>query len=90
MEIVTSEYIKDKFPDHVHIYTDGFKLEDGWTMAAVYVPSLNLATGWLMNWDHSILGAEIFAIFKALQLADSDFRLKKKYSFYQIVKLHFI
>jgi hypothetical protein len=29
MEIVTSEYIKDKFPDHVHIYTDGFKLEDG-------------------------------------------------------------
>ena len=68
---------REKYPSCMEIFTDGSKLRNGSSSAAVYVPSLNLSVGWLMNRNHSVLGAELFAILKALELSTYDNRLQE-------------
>ena len=73
---IFQNFIKEKYPNHIEIYTDGSKLTNGSTAAAVYVPSLHATTTWLLNPLHSVLGSELFAIQKALQLVTTDRRFK--------------
>ena len=59
---------KDKmYNNFIEIYTDGSKLEDGSTSAAMFVPHQSIATSWKLNPFHSVLGAELYAILKSLQ-----------------------
>jgi hypothetical protein len=72
------DFWKHNYPQHVKIYTDQSCSATGSVSAGLYLPSTNLATGWLLNQVHTILGAELFAIFKAMQLATIDVSLKDK------------
>ncbi|XP_018028036.1 uncharacterized protein LOC108683246 [Hyalella azteca] len=72
------DFWKQNYPQHVQIYTDGSRSATGSVSAGLYLPSTNLATGWLLNPVHTILGAELFAILKAMQLAITDESLKDK------------
>jgi ribonuclease HI len=64
-----TNFIKSNYDNHLQIYTDGSKIENGSVAAAIYIPSMDLTTTWLLNPAHSILGAELFAIYKACELA---------------------
>ena len=63
-------YRMDQFySGHIPIYTDGSRSEDGSVSAGVFIPLLSAATGWLLSPSHSVMGAELFAIYKALEMA---------------------
>jgi hypothetical protein len=72
------DFWKQNYPQQVQIYTAGSCSATGSVSAGLYLPSTNLATGWLLNWVHTILGAELFAILKAMQLTTIDVSLKDK------------
>ena len=61
-----NNYIQNNYPEHIPIYTDGSKLQDGMTSASVYVPSFGVAESYKLNEAHNVMGAELFAILKAL------------------------
>lgn len=64
------QLISEKFADFSYVYTDGSKLEDGSTAAAVYIENLEITFTYKLNPSHTIIGAELFAILKALQFID--------------------
>jgi ribonuclease HI len=72
------DFLRQNYPQHLQIYTDGSRSATGSVSAGLYQPSTNLATGWLLNPVHTILGAELFAILKAMQLATTDESLQDK------------
>ena len=67
-DAVFKEYISQDFPNYIQIYTDGSKLTNGDTSAAVYLPQKNMVSTYKLNPQHSVMGAELFAILKALEL----------------------
>ena len=61
-------YISQKFPNFQSIYTDGSKTSPVQSVAcAIYTPHNNMFYCWKLHNQHSVLGAELFAIDKALQ-----------------------
>jgi len=78
MEILVREHIETEYPNCIELYTDGSKHDDGSATAALYVPNLDIAVGWRMNPRHTILGAELFGIFKALEFANTHIELRDK------------
>ena len=66
------EYMESKYPNNFCIYTDGSKIANGSTSAAVLIPTLNKAVNWLMSSDRSVVGAELFALWQAIRLINSD------------------
>jgi len=72
MEILVREHIENEYPNHVELYTDGSKHENGSVAAALYIPTLDLAAGWRLNPRHTILGAELFGIHKALEFINTN------------------
>jgi ribonuclease HI len=75
MQSIVRELMEEVYPGYVEIYTDGSKMENGSVASAVYTPCNETSTGWLLNKNHTILGAELFAIMKALMLSNYDQRL---------------
>ncbi|XP_018021587.1 uncharacterized protein LOC108677809, partial [Hyalella azteca] len=72
-------YRMDQFySGHIPIYTDGSRSEAGSVSAGVYIPLLSAATGWLLSPSHSVMGAELFAIYKALQMTLSLVELQNR------------
>lgn len=67
-----------RYENYVEMYTDGSKLEDDSTAAALYVPFFNLTHTWKLNPAHTVIGSELLAIQKALQLAMLDQRLRDR------------
>ena len=70
------QYTREAFPNSIMLFTDGSKLMDGSTSAAVYVPHRGEAETYKMNPAHNIIGAELFAIMKALEMCE-DFAREK-------------
>ena len=67
----------DKFyPGHIPIYIDGSCTEAGSVSAGVYIPQLSTATAWMLFPSNMLMGAELFAIFKALEMALNCMELK--------------
>ena len=64
---VVEESIRAKYPGCKEFYTDGSKLESGSTSAGLYISDAEKGVSWLMNPGHSVPGAELFAIRKALE-----------------------
>ena len=61
------------YSDSLHIYTDGSKISDPHSSSsAVYFPSLSITHTWKHPSTHSILTAELYAIFKALEITLSS------------------
>ena len=73
-----SEVIEERYSNYIKIYTNGSKLENGDTAASMYIPHLNMATSWKLNPVHSVLGSELFGIFKALEFVLSGLQLRNK------------
>jgi ribonuclease HI len=73
-----NDFLLEHYPRHIQIYTVGSKSEDGSVLAGLFVPSTQLATGWLLRQEHTVLGAELFAIHKAMQLATENGSLKEE------------
>lgn len=67
-----TKYLSENFPNYKHIYTDGSKLQDGSTSAAVYLPEKKITFTYKLNPSHSVLGSELYAILKALQHISSE------------------
>ena len=64
-------YLSEKFENYQEIYTDGSKVDDGGnksTACAVYFPADKKTICWKLRFEHSVVGAELFAIWKALIL----------------------
>ena len=60
-------YISNKFPNYQFIYTDGSKTKPDPSVAcAIFTPFDKRIYCWKLNSQHSVLGAELFAIDKAL------------------------
>ena len=78
MQGMVRDLVQQMYQGAIEIYTDGSKLENGSTTAAVYVPHTSFAMGWLLNRDHTILGAELYGIYKAIELSNSDSRMTNK------------
>jgi hypothetical protein len=70
------DFWKQYYPQHLQIYTDRSRTTTGSVSAGLYVPSTQLAAGWLLNPMHTVLGAELFAIYQAVQLAIMDVSLQ--------------
>jgi hypothetical protein len=69
------DFCQHNLPFYVHVYIDGSKLSNGSTAAAIYIPTLHSTTTWKLNPAHTVLGLELFAIVKALQISSLDLRL---------------
>lgn len=72
-------FIKENYNNYIEIYTDGSKKENGSVAAAIYIPAFRTTTTWRLNSAHSVLGAELYAINKALELTLSDRNLYSKH-----------
>ena len=66
------EYLHLNFPEHTDLYTDGSKNDSPSTAAGIYIPSKKISVSWLMNPNHTVIAAELFAIRKALQYIDRN------------------
>ena len=66
------EFIEAQYPNYLCIYTDGSKITNGSTSAAVLIPSLRKAVNWLMTSNRTVIGAELFAIWQAIRLINAD------------------
>jgi ribonuclease HI len=75
MHGIVSQLMEEEYPGYLEFYTDGSKKENGSAAAAVYIPYSCTSTGWLLNQNHTILGAELFGIMKALMISNCDQRL---------------
>lgn len=64
--------LHNRYNGFTEIYTDGSKLENGDTAAAMYVPSLEFTSTWKLNSDHTVLGAELFGILMATEFVLSN------------------
>lgn len=60
--------IKNQYPDHKHIYTDGSRTTSpGQSVGAgLYIPEHNLVNTWKLCPLHTVIGAELFGIYQAL------------------------
>jgi ribonuclease HI len=73
-----NEILRELYDGCVVIYTDGSRSEEGEVSAGMYVPELKLATGWKLNPQHTVLGAELFAISQAVTFANTNSNLKNR------------
>ena len=66
---IFQQYKKDNYPGYQEIYTDGSKIVDRNTTTAcgIYVQCYQITCCWKIRSDHSVVSAELYAIFKALQ-----------------------
>ena len=71
-----SMFLTSRYPSHLTVYTDGSRLDSGSVAAGMYVPSRSLSVSWLLNPSHSVMGAELFAILRALRFIRDDSRLR--------------
>uniref|UniRef100_A0A2P2HZJ0 RNA-directed DNA polymerase from mobile element jockey-like n=1 Tax=Hirondellea gigas TaxID=1518452 RepID=A0A2P2HZJ0_9CRUS len=72
MSTYFSHFTNSHYPNSMEIYTDGSKWDSGSVASALFVPSLNIVTTWLLNPSHSVLGAELHAINQAIELVSVD------------------
>ena len=63
-----NEMVDKNYKHHIKIYTDGSKIKNDISSAssAIYVQNINKVINWKLDGNHSILAAELFAIYKAL------------------------
>ena len=61
-------YVSDQFPDYVHMYTDGSKRDGDHISSAcgIYFPSFSYSECWKLNAEHSVLSAQLYAMYKSL------------------------
>ena len=63
-----------EFKDFVKIYTDGTKQSNGSVGAAIFVDDISATFSWRLDSNHSILSAELFAIFQGISFASQHFK----------------
>ena len=66
MANLAKEKIHDNFSEHLRIFTDGSKLDNGNVGCAFFIPDFNIKRQFRLNNDISIFSAELFAIYMAL------------------------
>jgi ribonuclease HI len=71
-----NNFLRERYDGCKVIYTDGSRNKDGEVSAGMYIPELKLATGWKLNPQHTVLGAELFAISQAITFANTNRNLK--------------
>lgn len=62
-------YIMEEYPYFNHIYVDGSKKkgEHESVAAGMFIPAQKIAVSWRLHPEHTVVSAELFAIYKALQ-----------------------
>ena len=63
-----NQYLEENYKEYAAIYRDGSRLQiESSTLCAIYVPKDNLVTSYKLSPQHSVLGAELYAIYKSLE-----------------------
>ena len=75
---LAKENINRNYSDHLKIFTDGSKLDNGKVGCAYVIPEKGIARTFRTNNDVSIFTAEILAIDKALTYLESQVNLNQK------------
>ncbi|XP_077975317.1 uncharacterized protein LOC144431279 [Styela clava] len=70
---ISLDYINESYHSHVHIYTDGSKIDEK-CGAAVYVPYNNSRMGFRLDKDCSSFDCEVFAIYSALTWSKNNYK----------------
>lgn len=61
------DMLESRYRGYTEIYTDGSKLNTQDTAAGMFIPHLEFTATWKLNPNHTVLGAELFAILKATE-----------------------
>ena len=63
-----NDYVRENLGNHCQIFTDGSRRCDPEISvgAGLFVPSLNVASTWLLNPAHMVISAELYAVLQAL------------------------
>ena len=69
---VFSEFLSSEYPGRSTIYTDGSRLDTPSVSSAMYLSAVRRSVSWLLNPDHTVVGAELFAILQVLRFVRSD------------------
>ena len=72
-----TRFLSAKYPSFTAIYTDGSKLDSGSVSAGMYVSWFGATYSWLLNPSHSIMGAELYAILRALRIIAESRELRE-------------
>lgn len=67
-------YLEKFYPQYIEVYTDGSKKNDPDVSVAsgIYIPNLDFVACWKLNPEHTVVGAELFAIYKSLQFIEKN------------------
>jgi ribonuclease HI len=67
-------FLSSTYSSYTHIYTDGsHHFSPVSTSSAIYIPSLSLSLSWKLEDTHSIVTAELYAIYQALLFVFHNF-----------------
>ncbi|CAL4067567.1 unnamed protein product, partial [Meganyctiphanes norvegica] len=80
LKAIAQATMEEKYTNHLHIFTDGSKVEKS-TSSAIWIPEQNIKKGWkLEEGEHTtIMTAEMFAIKKAMEWTTlNQFFIEKK------------
>ena len=69
---IAKEKISSDFANHLAVFTDGSKLDNGQTGCAFVIPELSTTKMFRLNNDVSIFSAEMYAIFQALRYLETN------------------
>ena len=61
-----TDFIHTNYPNHLHIFTDGSKLENNQAGAAFYIPKLNISRSFHVGLNYSNYTAELIGIEQGL------------------------
>ena len=66
LKILVLDFIHTNYPNHLHIFTDGSKLENNQAGAAFYIPKLNISHSFHVGLNYSNYTAELIGIEQGL------------------------
>ena len=69
-----SDYVRLNYPNFVTIFTDGSKINncEPSVSSGVYIPSTRTEHSWKLHPNHTVMGAELFAIKQALEIIENS------------------
>ena len=69
-----NSYLEKNYRLYFDLYTDGSKITDTDTSVAsgLYIPLLGYTANWKLHPDHTVMGSELYAIYKALEFIDKN------------------
>ena len=69
---IFAEFLSSTYPGYSTVFTDGSRTDFPSVSSAMYLSTVRRSVSWLLNPDHTVVGAELFAILQALRFVESE------------------